>query len=142
MLYGTNIVRLSVEQILVRMGVVRVGIEIKTKSLSDYVIGALMNNLSCLHSIITYIILVPGVIFTVVYGIKNGFKVFCTKNTLVYWLAILAVYTWFVVCANHSWQHYFFTYRLQLVSIIAFLLISYGSIIRDIKIKSSKEDKG
>lgn len=142
LLYGTNIVRLSVEQILVRMGIVRVGIEIKTKSLSDYVIGSLMNNLSCLHSIITYFILVPGVIFTVVYGIKNGFKVFCTKNTLVYWLAILAVYTWYVVCANHSWQHYFFTYRLQLVSIIALLLISYGSIIRDINKKSSKEDKG
>lgn len=142
LLYGTNIVKLSIGQILVRTGIVRVGTEIITKNHADYVMGALINNLSCLYSIVTYIILVPAVILPVVYGIKNGFKVFCNKNTLVYWLTILAVYAWYVVCANHSWQHYFFTYRLQLVSIIALLLISYGSIIRDINLKTSKEDEG
>ncbi len=142
LLYGTNIVGLSIEQILVRTGLVRVGIEATTKTFGDFVSGALTFNLSYLDSIMTYIVLGIGVVIALVYGIRNGIKVFFNKDTLIYYLSIFAVYAWYIVCANHSWQHYFFTYRLQLASVIALLLILYGSIIRDINIKSSKEDKG
>ena len=142
LIYGTDIVKLSIQQILVRMGIVRVGYEVVTKNLGDYIVGALINNLYYLKSIITYIVFVPAVIISVVYGIKNGFKVFFNKDNIIYYFVFLSVYAWYIVCANHSWQHFFFTYRLQLVSVIALLMISYGSIIKNISIKTSKEDKG
>ena len=142
LIYGTDIVKLSIQQILVRMGIVRVGYEVVTKNLGDYIVGALINNLYYLNSIITYIVFVPAVIISVVYGIKNGFKVFFNKDNIIYYFVFLSVYAWYIVCANHSWQHFFFTYRLQLVSVIALLMILCGSIIKDISIKTSKEDKG
>ena len=60
------------------------------------------------------------------------------------------VYVWYIVFAEHSWQHYFYTYRLQLASMLAIMCIIFDNDFTEVKrnfnlivskIKNKKEEK-
>lgn len=48
------------------------------------------------------------------------------KRTGLYLLIALAPYIWYAVLSNHSYQHFWFTYRLQAITIAALLLMVCG----------------
>ena len=48
------------------------------------------------------------------------------KRTGLYLLVALAPYIWYAVLSNHSYQHFWFTYRLQAITIAALLLMVCG----------------
>ena len=45
------------------------------------------------------------------------------KQAGLYLLVAFAPYIWYLVLSNHSYVHFWFTYRLQAVSITAILLL-------------------
>ena len=54
------------------------------------------------------------------------FRIYDWKRTGLYLLVALMPYVWYVVLSNHSYEHFWFTYRLQAISIVAVLLMVCG----------------
>lgn len=105
--------------------------EIENISLFNQTIGALVRNVSCLFPF-SYIqgqafaaALIVAVITAIFYYLFRRNR----NTTLSMALCMIALipYVRFVLISNHSYLHYFFTYRAQLASIFAFgLAIIYG----------------
>lgn len=136
MIYGTDMIKLGLNQILIRSGINEENIKF-----IPFALKAVKNNVLCINGAIMWIVLIITGITTAVYGFKNGIRIFINKENLIYFISILAVYAWYIIFANHSEMHYFFTYRLQLVSVLSLLLITLGSIIKNLnKNKDKKVD--
>lgn len=80
--------------------------------------------------------LLPGIIITLVVllflvvGILRSKGKFGAREILLM-LTALIPYVWYLVLANHSYQHFWFTYRLQAVTICAVLMSLLGTTRRN-----------
>ena len=63
------------------------------------------------------------VCFAVVYMFR--WKKFSMKMILLCLLLGMVPYLRYIVLENHSYIHYFFTYRAQLITVIALLYVTY-----------------
>ena len=61
------------------------------------------------------------------------------KKMLIYWMIGILGVIWYAILKEHSYQHYFFTYRNFLYISIAFLLGIYNGIERGKNEKINKE---
>lgn len=102
----------------------------------------LHNNLGLILNKFCLVVFTLFIIFVVVmvFYKKNLLRRYLNKNALYLITVALLPYTWYEVLANHSQIHYWFTYRLQFVSVFAILsFLSY--IIRTLFIKKNGEFK-
>lgn len=118
-------------------------------NLYELCISALLRNLMCIFpfSLISkngflYVLLSLSLILIFYYFFKRSSEK-CTINKLLLLPALLP-YIRFIVLSNHSYLHYFFTYRAQLISIFCLCLIMYYGIDTDYirkKIKNRRHNK-
>ncbi len=96
----------------------------------QYITGALLRNIGCLfplgYGAIGGMIFIALIIFAAYRGYvyKRG----SINGYLVTALSIMAIipYIRFIVLHNHSYIHYFFTYRAQAATIMAIVLIVWA----------------
>lgn len=96
-------------------------------NLWQYIYGAVRNNLKCLFPF-EYgpVGLIGGlviVLFTVYIGYVYHKKHINKSNILIPAIIGIVPYIRYIVLHNHSYLHYFFTYRAQLATILAVVLI-------------------
>ena len=93
----------------------------------QYIFGAIWNNIMCIfpfeYGIMGTIIGIAIVIFVIYTGYVYHAGNIDNKMILLYALVGLIPYMRYVVLHNHSYLHYFFTYRAQMATILAILLI-------------------
>lgn len=82
-------------------------------------IGVIMRNFRVMFKR-PYLLLLGA---SVLYCIKQIWPVrqCCLRRIMPYGLTALMPIVWYVVLCNHSWIHYWFTYRILCISIFAFL---------------------
>jgi len=109
-----NVVKEAMEEVFFRAGVAEVG--------STTLVGrftAMYTNLKHFEYKIYLIILICWILFGIFSSIRNGW---CPgKNSKAFFLIELSSIVWYFVLSNHTTGHHFFTYRIYVVSITAFL---------------------
>lgn len=115
----TDIIKLSFEQIILRIGI---GGKKVNENLNLF---ALLKN--CFQS--TNIVSIAGYIITFCWSIviilKGKIKNFFKSSKLCYYICTIIPIVWFFIVASHSEQHYFFTYRTLLVTLLGLMLIVF-----------------
>ncbi|MGN0317529.1 MAG: hypothetical protein ACI4E1_06265 [Lachnospira sp.] len=93
----------------------------------DYISGAVWRNVRCLFPFEYGIVGMIAGIILVVASIYAGYvyhgKNICKEKVALYALTGLVPYIRYIVLHNHSYLHFFFTYRAQLATILAIVLI-------------------
>lgn len=109
----------------------RTGGEVVPGGLITQILGALMRNLRCLFpfSLIkdsagmvapVLVLVMIGMVFYLIKKQKN-----MPSSVFVLWFIGCIPYIRYVILSNHSFIHYFFTYRAQFSSVFCLLLIFY-----------------
>ena len=92
-----------------------------------YICGAVTRNIGCLFPLEYGEIGVLFCIFLVLFISYNGYvyhgKHICGWHILMYMLPGLVPYIRYLVLHNHSYLHCFFTYRAQMATVLAIVLI-------------------
>ncbi|MGN0415388.1 MAG: hypothetical protein ACI4FX_07840 [Agathobacter sp.] len=95
--------------------------------LGQYIIGAVLNNVKCLfpfgYGVAGMFAGMALLLFVVYVGYVYHKKHICRERILLYVLIGLLPYIRYIVLHNHSYLHCFFTYRAQLATILAIVLI-------------------
>ncbi len=127
----------------------RISGSVSDMNLYELCISALLRNLMCIFpfSLISkngflYVLLSLSFILIFYYFFKRS-SAKCAINKLLLLPALLP-YIRFIVLSNHSYLHYFFTYRAQLISIFCLCLMLYYGIDTDYikkKIKNRRHSK-
>jgi len=92
-----------------------------------YLTGAIFNNVKCLfvfdYGVVGAIIGV-AVLIAILYRVYvYPKKTVCRGHILLYMIVGLVPYIRYLVLHNHSYMHFFFTYRAQLATVFSFVLI-------------------
>ena len=92
-----------------------------------YITGAVIGNISCLFPLeygVAGKIAGAALLLVVAYtGYVYHKKQICREQILLYALVGLVPYVRYMVLHNHSYLHFFFTYRAQLATVLAVVLI-------------------
>lgn len=127
----TNIIQLSIKQILYRIGIE-----------SKHIIPENVNYLSLYYNIVNSLNSLSIIIYIIVYisffiNLPNKrIKYYVNSNKIVYYICGIIPILWFWVVAEHSWQHFFFTYKNMMITILCVMLI----IVDNKNIKSEKKN--
>ena len=93
----------------------------------QYITGAIMNNVKCLFPLeygVTGLLIGMGILLFAVYiGYVYHKKNICKERIFIYILVALIPYVRYIVLHNHSYLHYFFTYRAQMATIVAIVFV-------------------
>lgn len=137
-----------VATVILRKNVIMDGVSkalFRTEGNKDYPLNRyemIHNNLGLIIDkfwLITFTIVISMIVFMVIYRRDVLIKHF-NKNSIYLLMIASFPYVWYMVLANHSQIHYWFTYRLQIISIFAVLsFLSY--IMRVIFLVSEEEFK-
>ncbi len=106
----------------------------KVLEIGTYTKSVVLRNVFCLFPLcyinnkLLILLLFLFILYTFLFFVRKN------KNTLSWLLFLIALipYIRFIVVNNHSYLHYFFTYRAQISSIIAIVLGSYYMIDKNI----------
>lgn len=117
LIYDMGIIRISIEQIFYRIG---------TKhNVQFFGIAALVRNLdNHINYLVTIIYL-----FLLLYSIfkikkyEKGY--FWNSQKIPYYLSAITPIAWFLIVADHSYFHFFFTYKAFLITILAIMCIVF-----------------
>ena len=139
LIYGTEIVKLAINQILYRTG-----INSTSGSTISLMIFSLSNNLFNYldgYNFVLLIVLIVMRISTVFETVLANGKTH-DINLMVYYICMAAPYLWYLLTGDHSAQHYVFTYRLQLAMVMSLGFVFVDGVERLIaaKKKESKND--
>lgn len=93
---------------------------------------AITKNLTYVHWSVVLVFALVLIFFLVRHFYKKGYT-----NAILFFLIALLPYIWYVFAANHSMKHYWFTFRLQIITIWG-ILFAINSFIKP-KVKSTKE---
>ncbi len=91
---------------------------------------AITSNIDLIPSKLFCIVIAVMIVLSVLHFNRNGWQ-----RALLLLMVALLPYLWYFMLANHSYQHWWFTYRAQMVSIVA-MILSIASIIDWSGIKS------
>lgn len=131
LLYGTGIIENSIEQFLYRVGITskyKFKNNIVVASLKFNIIAGAANILNILIILLMYPIILKNIVL-------NGKNIFFSPNKIVYYISAVLPILWYILIAEHSMHHYFFTYKTMLITLISIVLI-----ICDNKLEKPKED--
>lgn len=93
----------------------------------QYITGAVWNNIKCLfpfgYGVAGLFAGIALILFAVYLGYVYHGKHICKEHILLYLIIGLLPYLRYMVLHNHSYLHCFFTYRAQMATILAIVLI-------------------
>lgn len=117
-MYNTNILSLSFEQIIFRIkGTTAGGI---SKNIGA---KALNNNIDMCFNLVCLSVIIIGIVMFIINVIRYGKVYLQDTKKIVYCVCIVLPILWMVIFANHSAQHYHFTYPTLLISVLGVLLL-------------------
>lgn len=119
LLYGTRIIENSIIQISYRTGIASkpyIPVNMPIIALKNNYLAAAMNLFN-----ITLLLLMYPIFFAKL--AEKGKSYFFSANKLVYYISAVMPVIWFLILAEHSAQHYFFTYKNALMTLISIVLI-------------------
>lgn len=116
-IYQTDIIKLSFEQIYYRMGSY-----VKNK-IENLNILALYNNIAISLNGINICIYIILYLYSIINAPKFKKGYFLTSQKLVYYLCTIIPIIWYYIICEHSYQHYFFTYKNFLITLFSIMLI-------------------
>lgn len=120
-------------------GNIRISGEVRYLERSEMWIEAIRRNFNNLYPIFfirkKYIIYILLPTILIISLLINNYKYKNKNNGYIYGLLIIGLlpYIRYILLTNHSCYHYIFTFRLQLVTIICFLLIIINTFIKKVK---------
>ena len=117
-LFGTDIMGVSIEQIFYRTGIQRA--DDKMKAISK----ALKLNYDKAVGTATYALVTFGCIAGIINTIKYGDKFFVDVKKIPYYICLVLPVIWIMLVVNHSTIHHFFTYKNVIIMELSFLLIT------------------
>ncbi|MGN1179732.1 MAG: hypothetical protein ACI4SD_00855 [Suilimivivens sp.] len=95
--------------------------------LGQYIMGAVLNNVKCLfpfgYGVGGMFAGMALILFAAYIGYVYHRKHICREHILLYALTGLLPYIRYIVLHNHSYLHCFFTYRAQMATVLAVVLI-------------------
>lgn len=107
-----------------------------------YILGSVWNNIKCLfpfeYGMIGALTGIVLVLFVIYIGYVYHGNHIDKKQVLLYVLIGLIPYIRYMVLHNHSYLHCFFTYRAQMATILAALLIE-GELVKDVLVLGCKK---
>lgn len=115
LILDTEIIKLSLEQILYRIGSGRKNINFL----------ALLYNCIFSANILNIIMYVTTFWCSLCFGARKGIKYFFEKQKLYYYLCMIIPIVWYCIIADHSYQHYFFTYKTLIITLLGYMLIVF-----------------
>lgn len=117
-LFGTDIVKVSVEQIFYRTGLQRADDKITA------IKKALKLNYEKAVGTMTYALITFGCIMGIINTLRYGDKFFVDSRKIPYYICLVLPVIWIVLVVNHSTIHSFFTYKNVIIMELSFLLIN------------------
>lgn len=119
---GENIIANAAQTALFRVGATNTSVEMQTVD-KPSAMNAITENLSIMSSKIIVIGAVLIVLFCVMISLRRTSPIHY-KNCILALLPFLFLpYAWYTILSNHSTIHYYFTYRLQVASVLTAELI-------------------
>lgn len=115
LILDTEIIKLSLEQILYRIGSGRKNINFL----------ALLYNCIFSANILNIIMYVTTFCCSLCFVARKGIKYFFEKQKLYYYLCMIIPIVWYCIIADHSYQHYFFTYKTLIITLLGYMLIVF-----------------
>ena len=76
------------------------------------------------NSVLLFVLLILGILYIICLFLGHRRKVDIQKNIFLLVCAVMP-YVWYICLVDHSWVHAFFTYRVQIISIIGVILFGY-----------------
>lgn len=116
-IYQTNIIKLSFEQIYYRMGSY-----IKTR-VENLNILAVFNNVVNSLNVLSIAIYVFLYTYSLLNEKKHKKGYFLTSQKLIYYVCAIIPFIWYYIICEHSYQHYFFTYKNLLITLLSVMLL-------------------
>lgn len=129
-IYQEGMIDHAITQVIYRTGIAE-----NRMPFGQMVLGGILNNLASSFAIIILVfIFYLFVISVIVFDTKGNIKKYIlgSKKT-IYYIVCGLVYAWYIVFAEHSWQHYFYTYRLQIASLLAIMFIIFDNDFTEVK---------
>lgn len=120
-IYNSNLIMLSLNQIFFR---------INSKELvgnTNVPIRALIRNINCATNWITIGILIISVLNFYKELICKNLKGCLKKYKIIYIIITIAPILWYLGISNHSCQHFFFTYKLLIVTLFGIVCICFDN---------------
>ena len=124
----TQILKVSFDQIMLRIGVTG------KKVNENLNLFALFKNCFQSANIVSIISYIVTFVFGLTLIVKGKLKNFFKSSKLCYYICAIIPIAWFFIVASHSEQHYFFTYRSLLITLLGYMLIVFDD-------RKNKEDK-
>lgn len=117
LLYGMEIILLSFVQIYYRMGGIR------EFNIGNVGLHGLLRNI--VNSINILVVVVYALIYIYAMGRIGSYKkgYFLTSEKLPYYFTYIVPFIWYYVISEHSYQHFFFTYKTMVIPILAITFI-------------------
>ncbi len=129
---NTEVIKTSFDQIILR-----IGLDGGKKASENLNLFALLKNCIFSANIINMACYIITFIFGIVFIFKRKINNFFKSSKLSYYICAIIPMAWFFIIASHSEQHYFFTYRTLLITLLGTMLIVFD----DRKNKEQKEIK-
>lgn len=115
-MYNSNLIELSLKQILFRVSSNEL---VGTKNVP---IKALKYNISNACNWISV-----GIIIIATINLIKNYKNVFNKNKIIYVVIAIIPILWYLFIFNHSCLHYFFTYKLLIVTLLGIVFISFDN---------------
>ena len=118
-LYDMDIVKLSFIQIYYRMGGIR---EFDCENIPLY---GLLNNL--INSLNYLVVSIYSFLFIYAMGRSTLYKkkYFLSSEKIPYYVCFIIPLMWYYIISEHSYQHFFFTYKTMLIPLLSIMLIVF-----------------
>lgn len=118
-LYDMDIVKLSFIQIYYRMGGIR---EFDCENIPLY---GLLNNL--INSLNYLVVSIYSFLFIYAMGRATLYKkkYFLSSEKIPYYVCFIIPLMWYYIISEHSYQHFFFTYKTMLIPLLSIMLIVF-----------------
>lgn len=115
-IYNSNLIEVSLKQILFRVN------SNEFVGTPNVPIKALKSNIfnSCNWISI-------GIIIIAIINLIKNYKNIFNKNKIIYGIIAIIPILWYLVISNHSCLHYFFTYKLLIVTLLGIVFISFDN---------------
>lgn len=118
-LINTRVLSLSIQQFRFRLGMYLSSEQLKARMFHRAYQKIFYYGLT----IADLIIIIIGTIYGLYCLKKYGPKYYFSSKKIVYYLCMLVPFVWYTIVLEHSYLHFFFTYRNLLISYMCLLLI-------------------
>lgn len=135
LLYDMDIIKLSLVQIHYRIGGMR---DYGLKNLGFHsLMENIINSINCFRVAVYVIIYIYSMLRIKFY--KKGY--FLSNEKLPYYICLVIPLLWYYVISEHSYQHFFYTYKMMFITMLSILFLVLDDRNKKYIIESKKKEK-